>query len=211
MQTITQQGLKGRIYAFLKTQKEAVTKEALMNQPEIGSAGLETVQEALQELVEERLALTTVLGYFAETNTGYNPRRSLRRGMKEVRGTLAFVFVLLLGSLYTTFVLTKLWNWFATVALHLSEISFWVMYGLVLIVGLFGANYNDGNIEQKYTFKAIATAVDACVPDDKRQSVREQLGDQEQGIWDDILLAFAKILIATVALVIGWAIHTFLL
>jgi len=31
------------------------------------------------------------------------------------------------ASLYTAFVLQNLWNWFATPALHLSQISFWIM------------------------------------------------------------------------------------
>ena len=39
-------------------------------------------------------------------------------------------------GLYTTFVLQSLWNWFATEAFHVSQISFWVMYGVVLVVGL---------------------------------------------------------------------------
>lgn len=182
-----------------------------MNQPEIGSASLQAVQEALQELVEERLALTTVLGYFAEINTRNKPRRRLNQGMKELRRTLAIV--LLVGpliSLYTTFVLKNLWNWFATEALHLPEISFWVMFGLVLIIGMFTSNF--GHIEQEYGFKSIGTALDACVPEDKRDWVREQLEDQQKAIWGDIgMKLFSRIFGATCTLVIGWAVHAFLL
>jgi hypothetical protein len=48
-----------------------------------------------------------------------------------VKAVLVFVLTLV-AHLFTTFVLTVLWNWFAVPALHASEISFWLMYGLVL-------------------------------------------------------------------------------
>jgi hypothetical protein len=104
----------------------------------------------------------------------------LERKIKELRGTLAVFLMWPLSGLYTAFVLKNLWNWFATEALHLPEISFWVMYGLVLIIGMFRANYDDGDIEQKNTFKAMAIAVDACVPEDRREWAREQLEDQQK-------------------------------
>jgi hypothetical protein len=85
-----------------------------------------------------------------------------------------------------------LWNWFATGALHVPEISFWMMYGLVLTIGAFKMHHDDSNIEQKNRLKAIAIAVDASMPEDKRKRVRERLDDQQNGIWDDILIAFAK-------------------
>jgi hypothetical protein len=123
--------------------------------------------------------------------------------------TLAF-FVGPLISLYTTFVLKNLWNWFATEALHLPEISFWVMYGLVLIIGMFTSNA--GDIEQEYRSKALVTCLDACVPEDKKEWVREQLDNQQRGIWVDIgMKVFWRIIGATFTLVIGGAVHTFLL
>lgn len=210
MQTVTQQGLKDCIYAFLKTQKEAVTTEQLMNQDGIGSAGLQAVQEALEELVEEHLALTTVVGYCAEINTRREPSRGADRGMKELRKLPTMILVGLLVGLYTTFVLENLWNWFATQALHLPVISFWIMYGLVLIISMFKENFSD--IDQEISFKGFGILLDACVPEHLKESVSAKLEDLQEGIWGEIVLkVFAKIFSATCTLVIGWAVHTFLL
>jgi len=108
-----------------------------------------------------------------------------------------------LVGLYTTFVLMRLWNWFATEALHLPEISFWVMYGLVLIIGMFTPGFGDTG--QEYSFKAIATAVDACVPDHKREWVSEQIEGQQSGIWIDVgFKIFGKIFGATCTLAVGF-------
>jgi hypothetical protein len=113
-------------------------------------------------------------------------------------------------SLYTTFVLKNLWNWFATGALHLPEISFWVMYGLVLIIGMFTSDF--GDLDHERRFKVLATALDACVPEDKREWVNEQLADLQSSIWTDIgFKIFGKILDTTWILVIGWVVHAFLL
>lgn len=130
--------------------------------------------------------------------------------LKPVMRTLTIAFFITpLISLYTTLVLKNLWNWFATEALHLPEISFWVMYGLVLIIGMLTAN--DGGIEQEYAFKAFGVALDACVPEDKKECVSEQLEDLQKGIWSDIgWKLFSRILGATCTLGIGWAVHTFL-
>ena len=117
-------------------------------------------------------------------------------------------FVGPLVGLYTTLVLQKLWNWFATEALHVPEISFWLMYGVVLIIELFTADRSDNSHE----FKTLTTLLDACVPDDKREEVREQLDDMYSAIWVEAgSKVFGKILSVTWVFVIGWAVHTFLL
>ena len=129
--------------------------------------------------------------------------------MKELRKTL--LLVLLVGplmSLYTTFVLMNLWNWFAIEALHLPEISFWVMFGLVLMIGMFTATST--NKEQEYSFKALSIAIDACIPEDKRQSVNEELKQNQEGIWVDLFFTvISRVAGATFTLVLGWVVHTF--
>jgi len=50
--------------------------------------------------------------------------------VKLLMGIPCYIILWLISSLFTTFVLQNLWNWFAIPALHASEISFWVMYGL---------------------------------------------------------------------------------
>jgi hypothetical protein len=136
--------------------------------------------------------------------------RELKELFKPVAWTLPIaVFVGPLVSLYRALVLQDLWNWFATRALQLPEISFWVMYGLVLVVGMFTANKSD--MEQEQSFKVLTIAVDACMPDDKREWVRAQLDDLQSRLWIDIgFKIFGEILNITAILVIGWAVHRFL-
>lgn len=85
-----------------------------------------------------------------------------------------------------------LWNWFAVPAFHLSEISFWIMYGLILLVKLF---QSPGDIEAEHRHKIVAVMLNACVPAEKRQEVTEQLKGFEDRIrrvagWKQV---FAKI------------------
>jgi hypothetical protein len=122
---------------------------------------------------------------------------------------LTFLIGPLVG-LYRTFVLQKLWNWFAAGALSLPVISFWVMYGLVLIIGILTTNYSDK--QQERNFKILWIILDACVPDDKKESVREELDEMGKNIWIEVgFIVIGGILDFTWALLLGWAVHTFLL
>ena len=110
------------------------------------------------------------------------------------------------ASLYTAFVLQNLWNWFATPALHLSQISFWIMYGFVLIIGIFA----DDKQEEQHRFKVLATMIDHCVPSEKRELVDEQIKDFTHEAWLDAgLSVLVKLAGNTYALVIGWVVHLF--
>lgn len=110
-------------------------------------------------------------------------------------------------GLYTAFVLQNLWSWFATEAFHVSPISFWVMYGLVLIIGMFSPE----KFEETYHFKALAIGVDACIPDEKREVLHDKLREEtEQVSWGVRWSIFGKLLSNTLTLAIGWAVHAFL-
>ena len=119
------------------------------------------------------------------------------------KGVLIFLGSLIV-NLYTTFVLTILWNWFATVALHTSEISFWMMYGLVLIVGLF-QKADDTNEER---WKGLLIMVNACVPENRRDDIKEELEGLVPAAWSGVAFAFiGKIIGNSLALGVGFAIH----
>lgn len=45
----------------------------------------------------------------------------------------------MLGGLYVAFVAMNMWNWFIVPALHLSDISFLLMLGVVWTIGLLRA------------------------------------------------------------------------
>jgi len=112
-------------------------------------------------------------------------------------------------SLYTTFVIQHLWNWFATSAFHVSEISFWAMYGLVLLVSLFTEWQKVGDEPR---WKTAYIILEACIPDAKKEEVETQLKQQmEVRIWADAgLQAFGKVVGTTFALVLGLVVHLFL-
>lgn len=125
-----------------------------------------------------------------------------------VKKTVVFYCIGAVIGLYTTFVLQQLWNWFVTEAFHFSQISFWVMYGIVLIIGMF--SYNP-KLEEQQQFKALATGLDACVPDERRESVNEQIKEQTDQIWVDAgFHVFGKVVSNTISLALGWAVHAFL-
>jgi hypothetical protein len=78
------------------------------------------------------------------------------------------------------------------------------------MIGMFTTSY--GNKENEYSFKPLAIAVDACVPEGKRAEVLEQLEDQKRSIWQEIgMMPIWRIVGASFTLLIGWAVHTFLL
>lgn len=131
--------------------------------------------------------------------------------MKDIRRLLVLMFLVgPLVGLYRTFVLQRLWNWFAAEALNLPVISFWVMYGLTLIIGILTTNYDDK--QQERNFKILWIILDACVPDDKKESLREELDEMGQNIWVEVgFMVVGGILGLTLALALGWAVHTFLL
>jgi hypothetical protein len=112
-------------------------------------------------------------------------------------------------GLYTTFVIQHLWNWFATSALHVPEISFWVMYGLVLLISLFTEGQN---LADEPRWKAMGIALEACIPDAKKEEIEAQVKEQiEVRIWIDAgYHVFGKVVGTTFVLVLGFAVHMFL-
>lgn len=112
-------------------------------------------------------------------------------------------------ALYITFVLQNLWNWFVVAAFHTSEISFWIMYGIVLTVGML--TEQDRFMEDQQ-LKTMMAMVDACIPEDRRKGLNEKLEWQADfGSWLEVgLRVIGKVLGGTIVLVIGWSVHTFL-
>ena len=126
--------------------------------------------------------------------------------MKIKRFILLYALSLIVG-LYTTFVLTVLWDWFVAPAFHVSEISFWVMYGLMLLIGMLRDNGKDFEAEHRH--KAVAVALDACLPEEKRQQVSEELeGLNEEVWWQAGWKVFGQVVANSLTLAIGFFIHS---
>jgi hypothetical protein len=129
-----------------------------------------------------------------------------RPGGEMLKGILFFL-VGLVVNLYTTLVLTILWNWFATAALHTSEISFWLMYGLVLMVNLLRSPSAENPSEEK-RWKVLSLMVNACVPEDKRDDLMDEVKSVQSEKWIDLgVFMFSQVVGDTVALGVGAAIH----
>jgi hypothetical protein len=116
--------------------------------------------------------------------------------------------VAMIVGLYTTFVLQNLWNWFAVGALHVSEVSFWMMYGLAMLIH---AVFKRNEEKEEAGFKHLGILLNACVPEEKRSEVREEIESEEKSLPLKIGLMIAgQILDNSLTLGLGWAIHTFL-
>ncbi len=123
-----------------------------------------------------------------------------------LKGVLFFLLGLVV-HLYTTFVLTVMWNWLVTTAFHVADISFWLMYGLVLVVSLF-QNPADANFAEERRWKGLMTAIDACVPEDRREFLKEELAERKSEIWVEVgSTILARALGNTVAFGIGYVVH----
>jgi hypothetical protein len=99
----------------------------------------------------------------------------------------------------------NLWNWFVAPAFHVAEISFWVMFGVNMLFGLLRSN---SDIKEESRFKAMVTAIDACVPEEKRKEVDQRLEDLKGQVWIDASLSvFGQVMGDTLTLVIGFIVH----
>jgi hypothetical protein len=100
-----------------------------------------------------------------------------------------------------------LWNWFVTVAFHVGEISFWLMYGLGLVVQLF-QNPGDKQLDDDRRFSRLAIMLDACIPDTMRDYVKDELEEQKSNIWLDAGTAlFGKVTGNTITLGVAFVVH----
>jgi len=134
--------------------------------------------------------------------------------MKKYMGK--FLVAWLVGSilsLYTTFVIMNLWNWFASPALHVPEISFWGMFGLVLLVGLFSEWHG---IAEEAGWKNIIAVLIASVPDERREEVTSKIEEyaKEQmklEVWLEAgTKTFGRCVVNILVLGLGFVVHTFL-
>jgi hypothetical protein len=105
-------------------------------------------------------------------------------GKMNVRKFLLFYAVSMMVGLFTAFVLTVLWEWFVVPAFHVAPVSFWLMYGLTLLIDLLRTEGN--NIEAEHRHKIVAVMLDACVPAERREEVKEQLTEFTEQMWYEV-------------------------
>jgi hypothetical protein len=135
-----------------------------------------------------------------------SPSNEARRTDSMFKKSALFFSLSLVIHLYTTLVLTLLWNWFVVPVFHVSQVSFWLMYGLVLVINMLQSPSEDSNADRRT--KTLMTAIEACIPEDHRQLVREELERQNNEIWIDLgALMFGRAFGVTVTLGIAFIVH----
>ena len=118
--------------------------------------------------------------------------------------------VSILVGFYSAFVLMEMWNWFAVPLLHVSESSYWLMYGVSMLFGLM-TGASDGEQENpvhERRWEPLFIALDACVPEHKSEEVREEVRSETEGIWTAVgIMIFGKVLSRSLTLGLGFVVH----
>jgi hypothetical protein len=124
----------------------------------------------------------------------------------NVKKFLLLYVVSVIAGLFTAFVLTILWSWFVVPTFHVDAVSFWVMYGLTLLIDLLRSDGND--VEADHRHKIVATMLDVCVPAERRGEVMEQLTEFTEQVWYEAgWKLFGKLLGNAMALGLGFIVH----
>src|SRR3989442_6521097 len=114
--------------------------------------------------------------------------------------------IALLGGVFSAFVLMNLWNWFVTTVFHVSEISFLQVLGLSLVIQLFTGDHNQ--FGEKFKWDILMRMLEHCVPDDKKQALKEELKEVEEGFGLELgLMIFSQLSTTTAVLGFGFVIH----
>jgi hypothetical protein len=113
----------------------------------------------------------------------------------------------LLVGVYTAFVAMCMWNWFAVRALNVPSITFLQMVGIVWLLKLL-INRPNADKADELRWKGLFTVLDACVPEQNKETLAEALQDQKGNIWFDILtLTFGELVGNTATLILGFGLH----
>jgi len=111
----------------------------------------------------------------------------------------------LLVGIYTAFVSMCLWNWFATRAFRVPQLSFFEMLGLVwLLQVLFGSVGQDSEPH----WRMLWTVLDKLVPGDRRDAYAAAMKGLEQDAWTHAAVgAIGQVVGNTVMLGLGFGLH----
>ena len=118
-----------------------------------------------------------------------------------------FTIVALVLSLYATFVLQQLWDWFLVPVLNVGPISFWAMFGLELLVKL---ATEPRDIGDKFDiWERGVKLLEVCVPDGRLQTFRALAkGDMDEDAWWRVgVTSFQSAFYYSFTLAIGWFVH----
>jgi hypothetical protein len=119
------------------------------------------------------------------------------------RDTIYFIIGIAL-KLYTTFVLQNLWNWFVVPAFQIPSISFWLMYGVLLLIGLV---FPRSDLAQESRWERTFMVLHECIPEDRREAVNEKVKESAQVGLMVLSETFNTLIGNTVILMIGFVVY----
>jgi hypothetical protein len=135
-------------------------------------------------------------------------KKTWRRTLMNAKKVITMFVLSTFLSLYTTFVLQNFWNWFVVNALNVAHVSYWVTYGLVMIVNLI---FYKNDFENEQRWKWLETVLIPCIPEEKRSEIGEELKLHKEDLAVQLgIMIFSTAFGNTVTLALGWAVHTFL-
>jgi hypothetical protein len=115
--------------------------------------------------------------------------------------------------LYTAFVVQNLWNWFVADALHAAEISYWQSLGI--LIAIFVVRHEaEKSYDKEIKSERLYTMIEALLPEEKRTEFHESFKIEDES-WAATLAAvnpmMGKAISNTIAIAVGWGVHTFLM
>ena len=84
------------------------------------------------------------------------------------------------------------------------------MYGLVLLIDVLRGGEGQ-NLAAEQRWKGTAIALEACIPEVKREEFNEEIKELKQAVWVEVgMLTFATLIGNTFVLVLDYGVHVFL-
>jgi hypothetical protein len=103
--------------------------------------------------------------------------------------------------------LQSLWNWFLATTLNVTRISYWPMFGFNMLLQTV---LERDTFSKEERWGRMMTMIDACVPVDKKDQVDEKLKEEHGALLTAGVEVFGTIVRNSLALLVGWADHAFL-
>ena len=76
---------------------------------------------------------------------------------------------------YQAFIGTFFWSWFVAPALHVSDISFWIIYGLIMTINVFRSS--DSAFLEREHHEHLTKILMFCVPEAFLEAAKQELAD----------------------------------
>src|SRR5271157_5001921 len=102
----------------------------------------------------------------------------MKKDKNGVAGRWLLLMVgMLVGGVVRAFVLMNLSNWFVTAAFHVSDISFWNVYGISLVIGMFSSEH-EKVVQEERRWSRLMMVLNYCVPEQVKPEMIQELKEE---------------------------------